>query len=149
VKPAILALVMLVISAHAVAQPVATPGANMIEACRTMVTGVEAQYTEWTLQSTYLSGLCIGAMNAVIDTNDIYSGYLRGKALFCPPDTGITPLMAAKVVIKYPLESYSHTLQQRPVSMMVKALSQEYPCPESTPEAIERLERHEGMSVEL
>ena len=147
----ILAALLTVFSSNSIAQeaepqPLATAGSSFLLACNIMVANINNPESEWNLSSAYFSGLCMGAINGIAGTNSIYQKLLRGKALFCPP-ANVNPLQIAELIVKHKLEEWPERLHDDPVGMTVMVMAIEFPCYESTQDAVKRVQRYEGMNT--
>lgn len=70
---------------------------------------------------------CLGMVNGMLALNTIYQSALGERALFCLPETSITNIAAAKLVVDY-LESYPEQLHLDAGSLMFYAFLATYPC---------------------
>ncbi len=75
----------------------------------------------------YQLAFCAGLMQGITNMNKTYELMLKGDALFCTPEGGITNGQAARVVVKY-LKDHPEKLHENESTLAIKAFIQAYPC---------------------
>jgi hypothetical protein len=102
-----------------------TTGGELLPQCKDVVLD---KTTKDSYKVTALAGFCVGFINGVWSTSEVYRAVFKGPRLFCLP-TGIDDIQLVKVVVKY-LGNHSEQLHYEASSQVLAALKDAFPCNE-------------------
>src|SRR3989304_2700449 len=105
----------------------ALKGNDLLYICSQAQNVIEKGVTKDLSSSDALNfGLCLGFMDGIINTNQIYRFMLGGVALFCEPPE-VTNKQAVRIVVKY-LKDHPEELHNAQISAAITALAVAFPC---------------------
>ena len=107
-------------------------GTELLQNCTAAVRFLDSQKLD-NFEQAHDASFCLGLIQGVVNTNQLYQVVAKDDSLFCVPPTGINNEQGARIVVKY-LRDNPSQLHRRDSFLVVAAMRDAFPCKDESHE---------------